>query len=287
MTERPGGELPRGGAARDWLSVRVRPGRNREAAVAALFAMGAQGVQEVGDDLVTIVAGTARADDVTSAVLNACPDARVDTEPAPVVDWTERWKDSLHAQELGALVIAPPWLAERYDAARAIVIEPAMAFGTGEHPTTRGVVRLMQRVVRPGDLVADLGTGSAVLAIAAAKLGAARVVGIEIDPDAITNAEENVARNGMADRVTIIEGDASLLLPLVAPVRVVLANIISGVLVALLPTIAASLGAGGRAILSGILREEREEMLAAFADGGWRVEDEDHEGGWWSATIAR
>ena len=74
-----------------------------------------------------------------------------------------------------------------------------MAFGTGEHATTRGVMRLMQDVIRAGDIVADLGAGSAVLAIAAAKLGAARVAAIELDPDAIGNAEENVARNGVAD----------------------------------------------------------------------------------------
>jgi ribosomal protein L11 methylase PrmA len=76
------------------------------------------------------------------------------------------------------------------------VIDPGMAFGTGDHPTTRGVVRLMQGAVRPGDLVADLGAGSAVLSIAAIKLGAARAAAIEFDPDAIGNAEENVARNG-------------------------------------------------------------------------------------------
>src|SRR6185437_1635542 len=97
-------------------------------------------------------------------------DARVDTAPLPAVDWTERWKYGIRAQTLGALTIAPPWLAGSLDRARSIIIEPAMAFGTGEHATTRGVVRLMQPVIRAGDRVADLGTGSAVLAIAAAKL---------------------------------------------------------------------------------------------------------------------
>ena len=162
-----------------------------------------------------------------------------------------------------------------------------MAFGTGEHETTRGVVRLLPDLIRPGDRVADLGAGSAVLAIAAAKLGAGHVAAIEIDHDAIANAEENVARNGVADRVTVIEGDASLLLPLVAPLRVVLANIISSVLLELLPAIRNALTDDGEAILSGILFEERDTMLVAFARGGWRVVAEDAEGAWWTARIAR
>ena len=142
-------------------------------------------------------------------------------------------------------------------------------------------------MIRPGDRVADLGSGSAVLSIAAAMLGAAHVTAIEIDHDSIANAGENVVRNGVADRVTVIEGDASILLPLVAPVRVVLANIISSVLLELLPMIASSLTPDGDAILSGILVDERPMMLDAFAEGGWTVVDDDVEGVWWSVRIAR
>jgi ribosomal protein L11 methyltransferase len=112
------------------------------------------------------------------------------------------------------------------------------------------------------------------------------VTAIEIDHDSIGNAEENVDVNGVSDRVDIIEGDAVTLLPLLAPVRVVLANIISSVLIPLLPTIRISLDAGGQAILAGILREERETMLAALNDDGWTVEREDTEDAWWSVQIA-
>jgi len=187
---------------------------------------------------------------------------------------------------VGDLVITPPWLAAEFDPLTTIVVDPAMAFGTGKHASTRGVMRLMQGVVRRGDVVADLGAGSAVLSIAAAKLGAARVTAIEIDHDSIGNAEQNVDVNGVSDRVDIIEGDVATLLPLLAPVRVVLANIISSVLIPLLPTIWTSLDAGGQAILAGILREERETMLAALNDDGWSVEREDTEDAWWSVQIA-
>jgi ribosomal protein L11 methyltransferase len=142
----------------------------------------------------------------------------------------------------------------------------------------------MQGVVQPGDRVADLGAGSAVLAIAAALLGASRVAAIETDADAIGNAEENVRANRVGDRVVVIEGDAEAILPHVAPVRVVLANIISSVLVDLLPAVRASLESGGVAIFSGILREERDEFVSALAQSGWHVEREHTEDMWWTAV---
>jgi ribosomal protein L11 methyltransferase len=274
-------------ASRGWISMRVTPGVARDAILAALFAGGAQGVQELGDDLITQLATDAEVAAVSRAVLEVSADARIVLAPLPDVDWSEQWKRGIRAQVLGDLVITPPWLADGFDPARAIVIEPAMAFGTGEHATTRGVVRLLAAAIRPGDRVADLGAGSAVLAIAAAKLGASHVAAIELDPDALSNAEENVRRNGVADRVIVIEGDAGLLLPLVAPVDLVTANIISSVLVELLPTIADALSAGGRAILSGILASERDDMLGTLDATGWRVDAEDHEDEWWSATIVR
>jgi ribosomal protein L11 methyltransferase len=270
-----------------WLSVRVRPGASPDAALAALFEMGSEGVQETGDELVTHYPAGTDAALVTAAVMAADPGAEVSTMLVPTVDWSEEWKKGVGAHDLGPLSIVPPWLAEGRDPARTVVIDPAMAFGTGEHETTRGVVRLLPAVIRVGDRVADLGAGSAVLAIAAAKLGAAHVVAIELDRDAIANAEENVQRNGVTGRVTVLEGDAGVLLPLVAPVRVVLANIISSVLTALLPAIAAALTADGEAVLSGILVAERDEMLEVLDGSGWTVLGEDVEGSWWSARIAR
>lgn len=271
-----------------WHAVRVRAvGDVRELALAALFAAGSQGVLEEPDALLTHFPPEADIDRVRDAILAAAPGVEVELGTTDGTDWAEAWKSRVRLHDLGALVIAPPWLAEGYDPARTIIIDPGMAFGTGEHATTRGVVRLMQRVIRPGDLVADLGAGSAVLAIAAAKLGAARVAAIELDADAIPDAETNVRRNGVADRVTVLEGDAALLLPLVAPVRVVLANIISSVLVDLLHHIEMALAPDGVAILSGILQEERVHMLSTLESAGWRAGAEDAEDIWWSVTVTR
>ena len=268
-----------------WHAVRVQPTRDREAVIAALFAAGSQGVQEDGDALVTHFPPDADLAAVRAGVADADPGAAIDVTAAPAVDWSEAWRHGVGAHELGALAVVPPWLAAGRDATRTIVIDPGMAFGTGEHETTRCVIRLLPRVITAGVRVADLGAGSAVLAIAAAKLGAAQVAAIEVDAEAIANAEENVARNGVAGQVRVIEGDAGLLLPLVAPVDVVLANIISSVLVELLPGIRTALGANGHAILSGILVEERADMLAVL-EGDWQVEAEAAEGKWWSVAIA-
>ncbi len=254
--------------------------------IAALFAVGSQAVQEVGSDLVTWLAGEDAAEEVRVAIEKTDPHAIVAIVAAQPQLWNER-RARVGAHRLGALTIAPPWLAENLDPAHAVVIEPAMAFGTGEHATTRGVIRLMQTIPLDGLTVADLGAGSGILSIAAAKLGARKVVAIETDPDAGGNAADNIHANDVGDRVHFIEGDAATLLPLIAPVDVILANILSSVLVSLLPVIRDSLAAGGHAILSGVLREERAMMLEAIDAKGWRLLKEDTEDEWWSGLIAR
>jgi ribosomal protein L11 methyltransferase len=265
--------------------VRVRAGADRDAVLAALFDAGSQGVQEEGDALLTHFPPETSVDDVRAAIRAASDRAEIEIGATPSVDWSEAWKSGLRPHSLGRITVAPPWLATSGE--RTIIIDPGMAFGTGEHPTTRSVVRLMQGVIRPGDRVADLGAGSAVLGIVAAKLGAASVAAIEMDPDAIGNGEENIERNGVGGVVRLLEGDAALLLPLVAPVRVVLANIIFSVLTELLPIIAESLAADGRAILSGILVEERGDMCQVLESSRWRVVAEETEEIWWSAVVAR
>jgi len=235
-----------------WTSVRIRSPRNKAAVVSALFELGAEGIQELVDDVITHIRDLDRnRADLVLRKAGAPPP--IEYAITPDVDWSAAWRNSIASHRLGRLVVTPPWLADEFASDERVVIEPQMAFGTGEHETTRGVIRLMQSVVKRGDSIADLGAGSAVLAIAAARLGAARVVAIELDEDAIGNAEANVLANAVGDRVSVLQGDATALLPLVAPVRVVFANIISSVLVELLPVIRACLLPDGAVILSGIL----------------------------------
>ena len=276
-------------ASARWNRVAITPssGETHTAVAAAMFAAGAEGLQDLGDAFLTHLPATVDADAFVAAVREA--DATLDAEISLLddTDWSQKWKERITAHVLGTLTVTPPWLAAGRDPATTIIIEPAMAFGTGEHATTRGVVRLMQGVIRTGDSVADLGSGSAVLSIAAAKLGAGRVYAIEIDPDATGNAEENIATNGVGDRVAALEGDASVFLPIVAPVRVILANIISSVLVDLLPLMSLTLADDGVIILSGILGVERERMVQVLTDGGWIVDKEDAEDQWWSVRARR
>ena len=268
-----------------WLAVKVEPSGDRQSVIDALFAAGAEGIQEEGSALITHFPPGTDSSTVEAAILATDPGATIVSGPAPDVDWSV-WRANVGAHRVGRITITPPWIVPD-DGSIAVTIDPAMAFGTGDHATTRGVARLMQTLPSMPDTVADLGAGSAVLAICAAKLGARRIAAIELDPDAISNAEENVDVNDVGGAVTIVEGDAAVLLPLVAPVGLVLANIISSVLLQLLPIIAKSLTPDGRAILSGILEEERPMMIEAIRNAGLAVVREDLEDNWWSVLIAR
>jgi ribosomal protein L11 methyltransferase len=243
-------------------------------------------VQEEAGALVTHLTGDADFDALERAV-RAAGGASVDRTLLADADWSAASTARVGVQRLGRVTVTPPWLAgEAAGAECVVVIEPAMAFGTGEHETTRGVLTLMQEVIAPGQTVADLGAGSAVLAIAAVKLGARRAVAIEIDADAIGNADENIARNGVAERVTLIRGDAAVLLPLIAPVHVILANIISSAIAELAPAMRRALAPGGKAIISGILTDERDALAAALQKDGWTIGRELVEGTWWSSVIS-
>ncbi len=270
----------------EWRAVCVERCADRDAVMTALFAAGSQGVHEDGDALVTHFPPDADIANVLAVIRAADSTATVNFSDVPAVDWSE-WRASVDAHHVGRLVVTPPWRAAEFDPATTIIIDPAMAFGTGEHPTTRGMLRLMQHVVRAGDSVADLGAGSAVLSIAAAKLGATRVAAIELDDGAEGSAIENIRVNGVEGPIRYLVGDATVLLALVAPVRVILANIVSSVLMELLPEMFESLSSDGVAILSGILVEERELMTRAVARSGLRIEREDVEGDWLSILTVR
>ena len=267
-----------------WITVRVSPTRGRDEIATLLISEGASCVQEETDELVTSFPEPSLPNHLAALIQQIDPAAKVTTSRAPDISYPLH--GTVSARKVGKLFVAPTWEADAYPPALCVIIEPGGAFGTGDHATTRGVLRLLQRVIRRGDVVADLGAGSAVLSIAAARLGASRVAAVELDHDAIANAEENVAANEVSDVVKVIEGDAALILPLLAPVDLVLANIVSGVIVGLLPLIKRSLRPAGHVILSGIMAAEREVMVKALADGGWSIEQEDAEEDWWSVSIA-
>jgi ribosomal protein L11 methyltransferase len=272
-----------------WQTLRVTPSHDgvRDAVAAALFSGGAEGLMEDGPSFVTHVPVDHDLGFLRAELVRADPAAQLLVTPLDATTAAPELHGTVQAHDLGRFVITPPWLADQYDVSRTIIVEPGMAFGTGEHATTRGVLRLLPDVLRIGDLVADLGAGSAVLAIAAAKGGASKVVAIELDDDAMSNAEENLERNGVSDVVHLLCGDAAVLLPFFAPVRLVLANIISSVHVEMLPVVARCITADAHVIISGILNTERDGMVRHVEATGWRLTAEDAEGEWWSATLVR
>ncbi len=204
-------------------------------------------------------------------------------------DWADAWKRYFFVHRATErTVIVPSWRQEEYQPRPGdvvLLLDPGMAFGTGLHPTTRLCLRALEEVVRPGDRVLDVGAGSGILAIAAARLGAAHVDAVELDPVAASVCRENVARNGLAATVstragTLAAGSADGL-----PYDVAVANISIRVLLELYPTLASSLRPGGLAILSGVLAERAGELLAALAGAGWRHERTAQEADWVALSV--
>ncbi len=267
------------------LAVTPSDPARRDAVSAALFAGGAEGLLEEGAAFVSVFTDESDAHAARDAALTADREASVLIAPYDAGNWMEAWREGVGPREVGRFVIAPPWRTDELAGRDVIVIDPGMGFGTGEHETTRMSLSLLQAVVAKGDVVADVGCGSAVLAIAAAKLGAARVAAIEIDPLALANAEENVTRNGVGDRVAVVEGDAVLLLPLLAPLRVVVANIIAPVLLELLPVVQRAIVPHGDVIVGGILAAERDDFVRAVELDGWHLVNEQREGDWWGGHL--
>ncbi|MBA2668836.1 MAG: 50S ribosomal protein L11 methyltransferase [Gemmatimonadetes bacterium] len=203
-------------------------------------------------------------------------------------DWARTWREGLEPRKLtDRIVVKPTWTEWDPSPGEIVIdIDPQMAFGTGEHATTRGCLRLLDRTLAPGERVLDVGSGSAILSIAAARLGAGEVIAIEYDPDANINARENLDHNGVADRVTLIEAMADeALLAEFGTFDLIVANILSGIIRPLLPAFRAALRPGGRLIVSGIMISEHEKVVADAAAAGLTVVDTEPEEEWWSARM--
>ena len=203
------------------------------------------------------------------------------------VDWTTRWRDGIAVRRLGRVTLVPSWLPVPREADAVIVIDPEMAFGTGEHGSTRASLRLLDGLVQPGDLVLDLGSGSGILAIAAVRLGARRAIGIEVDDEAIPVAVRNALRNGVSDRVEFLEGDAADLAPLAGPANLVVSNILRLPNVALLPAITRALVPGGTAIFAGMEVPEKVLFLPELERAGYQPIGEMEDEGWWAVAARR
>jgi ribosomal protein L11 methyltransferase len=200
----------------------------------------------------------------------------------PDDDWARRSQENLRAIEAGGLVVAPPWDVPK-GSTPVIIIEPSMGFGTGHHATTRLCLRMLQQLELRGGRVLDVGTGSGVLALAAWKLGAADVVAVDHDPDALQNARENIARNGAGPSIDIIEDEVGSLR--IQRADIVLANLTGAVLVRYADELRALAVDGGYLILSGFAPQDAVVVCSAFK--GLQVIDQQSEGDWTALTLRR
>lgn len=187
-------------------------------------------------------------------------------------DWNEKWKEFYHAVPVTRyLTIVPEW--EEYNKKnkdeQLIVMDPGLAFGTGTHPTTQLCVQALETVLRGDEVVLDVGTGSGVLTIASALLGAEKIYAYDLDDMAVQAAKNNIALNDLSADIKVQENN--LLKDVIIEANVVVANILAGIIVNLIPDAERVLEPGGLFISSGILAEQKDEMVEKITDQGFKI----------------
>lgn len=195
-------------------------------------------------------------------------------------DWAENWKQYYKPFRIGKrLVVKPSWEKYREQPGDLVVeLDPGMAFGTGTHETTGMCMELLDKHLQSGVAVMDVGTGSGILAIAAARLGAQNVLAVDIDPDAVKVAKENVAHNGVEQQVRVVRGD--LVNGETMPCGLAVANIVADAICMLCGPLKRHLAPGGLLICSGIIKEREADVLAAVQAEGYTIVDRLTKGEW-------
>jgi ribosomal protein L11 methyltransferase len=245
------------------------------------------GIREIVDLLerrTRVLKGTSRSPDARARILRC---RRIEQK-----EWATRWRDGFPPEKVSARfwVIPPLQTPSLPDDAVPMILEPGQAFGTGKHQTTRHCLEFLEEVARPqGGLpraFLDVGCGSGILSIAARRLGATRVVGLDIDPDALTVAGRNLGLNRLSAEILLVNGSMACCR---TGFDLIAANLDATTLLRHREPLWKSLTPGGLAILSGMLAEEAPRVLAAFKEAGFHfiAEKEDHEEGWASVLLKK
>lgn len=213
--------------------------------------------------------------------------AKVSTNIRNDEDWVDNWKKYFHTDKVGKkLVIQPSW--EEYEAQPDDIVlrlDPGAAFGTGTHPTTSMCLRALEELVKPDMTVFDVGTGSGVLAIAAAKLGASKVVAADYDATAVKSAKFNNAENGTESIIEIKQSD--LLKEFSGKAKLITANLIADLVIRLFDELDDHLEKGGRLLASGIILSREEDVVAAAKLHGLFIVQRHEEKEWLALEIIR
>lgn len=216
-------------------------------------------------------------------------DWKVVEKKADDKDWIFAWQEHFHPKKISRhFWAAPAWEPARpADGEDVLSIDPGLAFGSGFHDTTCMCVQYLEDTMKPGDTVFDIGTGTGILAIAAAKLGASRVTAVDFDAVAVKQAAVNAKLNGVEERLTIANSDLLAAIPQGEQADVVVANLVTNAVLALLPTLPPYLKEGGTLIASGIIDERIDEVRRAAAAVGFTWVDEQFRSGWYAVLMKR
>ena len=215
---------------------------------------------------------------------------RLRVRAIPREDWAESWKRNFQRLRLTRrMVVRPPWDTEPAAEGECVItIEPGLSFGTGQHGTTQACLIFLDRLQywNPRASVLDIGCGSGILSIAAAKLGFPRVRAFDYDRDAVRIARENAAMNGVADRIDFQVSDLSVFEP-AEKSGIVLANVLASILIEQAARVTAACAPGGRLVLSGILTRQYPDVHRAYEEAGCRELKTQEREGWLSGCFER
>lgn len=194
-------------------------------------------------------------------------------------DWENNWKKYYKPVKVGEKIVIKPIWEEYKEASGELVVEldPGMAFGTGTHETTRMCIKALEKYIKPESMVFDIGTGSGILAIAAAKLGAAKVIGVDLDPVAVNSAKENVKYNNV-ENIEILHGN--LLDVVSGKADIIVANIIADIIILILSDVKKCINSGGYFISSGIIKARKDDVVEKLKEAGFEIIETNTEGEW-------
>ncbi|MFL2803712.1 MAG: 50S ribosomal protein L11 methyltransferase [Dehalococcoidia bacterium] len=218
-----------------------------------------------------------------------CPIGELQTKEINDIDWENKWKDYFFPIPVGEkILICPTWRdVDNNQLRNLIYLDPGMAFGTGHHPTTRMCLELLEKVIENNSIVLDFGSGSGILSIAATKLGAKKCVGIEIEPNAVKSANENILKNNVQENVMLINDEFNQSLIPNIKFNLVIANISTKIIVETFEKLDFNLQNSGGMILSGILKDSFHQVETLIEKFKYQIDELLTENDWIAVRISK
>lgn len=218
---------------------------------------------------------------------NSFDDATVEVVGVCEEDWANSWKAYYKPFKIGKIVIVPAW--EKYEAQDGEIIvtmDPGMAFGTGTHETTRLIIGLLQKYVKSGDSLLDVGTGSGILAICGAKLGAGECYAYDIDPMSVRVANENIKDSGLEGRIVCAQSDLlKQAYKMAGGYNIVCANIVADIIIRMTPDVSDFMNEKTILLASGIISERCDDVAVCFERNGFEIVEKAEDNGWCALAV--